>query len=112
MVLNMILAFSLFSSPLLSRQADSIKATQTELIVKKWVLQSQGFESNMQNQSSLTVLEIQPNNIYLNYNEVYLNDLPCGGYGILTTYLVGATTTVNGTNSLVLDYIKMVPILN
>ena len=48
----------------------------------------------------------------LNYNELYLNDLPSTGYGILTTYLVGATTTVNGTNSLVLDYIKMVPILN
>jgi uncharacterized surface protein with fasciclin (FAS1) repeats len=46
------------------------------------------------------------------YNEVYLGDYTPTGYGILDTYLVGATTTVNGTNSLVLDYIKMVPILN
>ncbi len=48
----------------------------------------------------------------LNYNEVYLGDYTVGSYGILDTFLVGATTTANGTNSLVLDYIKMVPVIN
>lgn len=48
----------------------------------------------------------------LNYNEVYLGDYTVGSYGNLDTFLVGATTTGNGTNSLVLDYIKMVPVIN
>jgi uncharacterized surface protein with fasciclin (FAS1) repeats len=48
----------------------------------------------------------------LNYNEVYLGTVTVTGYGVIDTFLVGAANTVNGTNSLVLDYIKMVPILN
>jgi uncharacterized surface protein with fasciclin (FAS1) repeats len=48
----------------------------------------------------------------LNYNEVYLGDYTVTTYGVLDTFLVSATTTGNGTNSLVLDYIKMVPVIN
>jgi hypothetical protein len=48
----------------------------------------------------------------LNYNEVYLGDYTVTTYGVLDTFLVSATTTENGTNSLVLDYIKMVPVIN
>ncbi len=48
----------------------------------------------------------------LNYTEVYLGDYTVASYGKLDTFLVGATTTTNGTNSLVLDYIKMVPVIN
>lgn len=48
----------------------------------------------------------------LNYNEVYLGDYTVASYGNLDTFLVGATSTGNGTNSLVLDYIKMVPVIN
>jgi uncharacterized surface protein with fasciclin (FAS1) repeats len=48
----------------------------------------------------------------LNYNEIYIGDYTVSSYGKLDTFLVGATTTANGTNSLVLDYIKMVPVIN
>jgi hypothetical protein len=48
----------------------------------------------------------------LNYNEIYLGDYIVTKYGKLDTFLVSATTTGNGTNSLVLDYIKMVPVIN
>jgi hypothetical protein len=48
----------------------------------------------------------------LNYNEVYLGDYTVTTYGVLDTFLVSAATTGNGTNSLVLDYIKMVPVIN
>jgi len=48
----------------------------------------------------------------LNYNEVYIGDITVTSYGRLDTFLVGATSTGNGTNSLVLDYIKMVPVIN
>jgi hypothetical protein len=48
----------------------------------------------------------------LDYNEIYLGEYTVSSYGILDTYLVGATSTGNGTNSLVLDYIKMVPVIN
>lgn len=48
----------------------------------------------------------------LNYQEVYLGDYTVSSYGKLDTFLVGATTTGNGTNSLLLDYIKMVPVIN
>lgn len=47
----------------------------------------------------------------LNYNEVYLGDYTVNSYGKMDTFLVGATSTGNGTNSLVLDYIKMVPVI-
>jgi uncharacterized surface protein with fasciclin (FAS1) repeats len=48
----------------------------------------------------------------LNYNEVYIGEYTVASFGVTDTYLVGATTTGNGTNSLVLDYIKMVPVIN
>jgi uncharacterized surface protein with fasciclin (FAS1) repeats len=48
----------------------------------------------------------------LNYDEVYLGDYTVTSYGKMDTFLVGATSTGNGTNSLVLDYIKMVPVIN
>jgi uncharacterized surface protein with fasciclin (FAS1) repeats len=48
----------------------------------------------------------------LNYSEVYLGDYTAPGFGKTDTYLVGANSTTNGANSLVLDYIKMVPVLN
>lgn len=48
----------------------------------------------------------------LNYNEVYLGDYTVTGYGVLDAFLVSSTTTGNGTNSLVLDYIKLVPVTN
>jgi len=48
----------------------------------------------------------------LNYNEVYLGDITVTSYGKLDTFLVGAANTTNGQNSLVLDYIKMVPVTN
>jgi hypothetical protein len=48
----------------------------------------------------------------LDYREIYLGDYTVTGFGKIHTFLVGATTTANGTNTLVLDYIKMVPIIN
>ncbi|MCX6239744.1 MAG: fasciclin domain-containing protein [Bacteroidia bacterium] len=48
----------------------------------------------------------------LNYNEVYLGDYTVTSYGKMDTFLVGAANTTNGQNSLVLDYIKMVPVIN
>lgn len=48
----------------------------------------------------------------LNYNEVYLGDYTTTSYGALDTFLVSAASTVNGENSLILDYIKMVPVIN
>lgn len=46
------------------------------------------------------------------YNEVYLGDYTVDKYGLLNLYLVGNSVTTNGANTLVLDYIKLVPILN
>lgn len=49
----------------------------------------------------------------LNYNEVYLGDYTSSAYGNLDTFLVSdPTLTTNGTNSMVLAYIKLVPITN
>lgn len=48
----------------------------------------------------------------LNYNEVYLGDYTTASYGALDTFLVSAASTTNGKNTLVLDYIKMVPVIN
>jgi hypothetical protein len=47
----------------------------------------------------------------LNYNEIYLADYTPSSCGLLNTYLVSDITTGDGTNSLVLDYIKMVPVI-
>ncbi|WP_207536078.1 fasciclin domain-containing protein [Desertivirga arenae] len=56
-----------------------------------------------------------------NYSEIYLgeytvdkvygNNLKNGEASTLPIYLVGNTTTGNGTNTLLLDYIKLVPVL-
>jgi uncharacterized surface protein with fasciclin (FAS1) repeats len=46
------------------------------------------------------------------YGEVYLGDYTTDHYGLLNLYLVGNSVTTNGLNTLVLDYIKLVPILN
>ncbi|MCX6335086.1 MAG: fasciclin domain-containing protein [Bacteroidia bacterium] len=48
----------------------------------------------------------------LNYNEVYLGEYTPANYGALDTFLVSFTSTTNTLNSLVLDYIKMVPVTN
>lgn len=48
----------------------------------------------------------------LDYSEVYLGDYTVTSYGELDTFLVGFTSTNNTLNSLVLDYIKMVPVIN
>lgn len=48
----------------------------------------------------------------LNYTEVYLGDYTAASYGELDTFLVSFTSSTNGSNTLVLDYIKMVPVLN
>lgn len=48
----------------------------------------------------------------LNYNEVYLGDYTATSYGELDTFLVSFTSATNELNSLVLDYIKMVPVIN
>ncbi|MDP4240850.1 MAG: hypothetical protein Q8904_15410, partial [Bacteroidota bacterium] len=47
-----------------------------------------------------------------NYNEVYIGTYTPSSFGKTDTFLVGANSTSNGANSLVLDYIKFVPILN
>jgi hypothetical protein len=48
----------------------------------------------------------------LNYNEVYLGDYTVTSYGPMDAFLVSFTSTTNTLNSLVLDYIKMVPVIN
>lgn len=48
----------------------------------------------------------------LNYNEVYVGDYTATTYGLIDMFLVGNTTTTDGTNSIVCDYIKLVPVLN
>lgn len=44
------------------------------------------------------------------YEEQYLGDLVVDLYGDFDFYLVGNTTTGNGTNTLLLDYLKLEPI--
>jgi len=48
----------------------------------------------------------------LNYDEVYLGDYTVTSYGPIDAFLVSFTSTNNTLNSLVLDYIKMVPVIN
>lgn len=48
----------------------------------------------------------------LDYSEVYLGDYTVTSYGDLETFLVSFTSTNNTLNSLVLDYIKLVPVIN
>ncbi|MVT12388.1 fasciclin domain-containing protein [Chitinophaga tropicalis] len=46
------------------------------------------------------------------FSEVYLGEYTADRYGRLPLYLVGNNVTTNGANTLVLDYIKLVPILD
>jgi uncharacterized surface protein with fasciclin (FAS1) repeats len=45
-----------------------------------------------------------------NFNEVLLGEFTVNNFGNLNLYLTGANSTANGTNSLTLDYIKLVPV--
>ena len=45
-----------------------------------------------------------------NYNEVYLGEYTVTAYGPIDAFLVSFNSTNNTLNSLVLDYIKMVPV--
>ena len=47
-----------------------------------------------------------------NYDEVYLGEYTVSRYGPESVFLVSNTVTTVGLNSLVLDYIKLVPIIN
>jgi len=52
-----------------------------------------------------TGMAVTPNN----YNEVYLGDYVQSSYGTLNMFLTANASTAAGTNSLNLDYIKLVP---
>jgi hypothetical protein len=56
-----------------------------------------------------TVAPLTNNVTPLNYNEVYLGDYVMPAYGNLNMFLTANASTGNGTNSLNLDYIKLVP---
>jgi hypothetical protein len=56
-----------------------------------------------------TVAPLTNNITPLNYNEVYLGDYVMPAYGDLNMFLTANASTGNGTNSLNLDYIKLVP---
>lgn len=47
-----------------------------------------------------------------NYQEVYLGDFTPDFYGLLDVYLISNNVKTNGSNTLILDYIKLVPVLN
>lgn len=46
----------------------------------------------------------------LNYNEVYIGEYTVDTFGDIDLYLVGANSTNNNSNPLVLDYLKLVPV--
>jgi regulatory protein YycI of two-component signal transduction system YycFG len=56
-----------------------------------------------------TIAPLTNNVTPLNYNEVYLGDYVMPSYGNLNMFLTANASTGNGTNSLNLDYIKLVP---
>jgi hypothetical protein len=56
-----------------------------------------------------TVAPLTNNVTPLNYNEVYLGDYVVALWGNLNMFLTANASTGNGTNSLNLDYIKLVP---
>ena len=45
----------------------------------------------------------------LNYNEVYLGDYTTTAYGAHDIFLINTNSTTSGTNTLDLDYVKLVP---
>lgn len=46
------------------------------------------------------------------YDEIYLGDFTSGIYGLEDLFVVGNNVKTNGNNTIVLDYIKLVPVLN
>lgn len=46
------------------------------------------------------------------YSEVYLGEYSPALYGNLDVFLIGNNVTTNGSNTIVLNYIKLVPVLN
>lgn len=56
-----------------------------------------------------TIAPLTNNVTPLNYNEVYLGDYVMPAYGNLNMFLTANASTGDGTNSLNLDYIKLVP---
>lgn len=63
------------------------------------------FAANYLPLTPATGIAVTPNN----YNEVYLGNYTQSAYGSLDMYLTANASTGNGTNSLNLDYIKLVP---
>ncbi|QJD95247.1 fasciclin domain-containing protein [Mucilaginibacter robiniae] len=45
------------------------------------------------------------------YDDVLLGNYTLSKFGTIPMYLIGANATASGTNSLILDYIKLVPVL-
>ena len=48
----------------------------------------------------------------LNYSDVYIGDFTPGKHGLEDMFLIGNNVTTNGKNTIVCDYIKLVPVLN
>ena len=63
---------------------------------------------------SLTILPTLPYKQVdiLNYNEALVGTYTDPAWGKMDTFLIGSTSTTNGANSIVCDYIKLVPVTN
>jgi hypothetical protein len=48
----------------------------------------------------------------LDYNDIYLGDFSSTKHGLEDIFLIGNSVTTNGQNTIVCDYIKLVPVLN
>lgn len=48
----------------------------------------------------------------LNYNDVYIGDFTVPKHGLEDLFLIGNNVTSSGKNTIVCDYIKLVPVLN
>lgn len=48
----------------------------------------------------------------LNYNDVYIGEFTPTKHGLEDLFLIGNNVTTNGSNTIVCDYIKLVPVLN
>jgi hypothetical protein len=48
----------------------------------------------------------------LNYNDVYIGEFTPAKHGLEDLFLIGNNVTSNGKNTIVCDYIKLVPVLN
>lgn len=60
---------------------------------------------------TLLPLTTVPDNSTDVYKELLLGEYTMNAYGLLDFYLTAANSTVNGVNSLSLDYIKLVPVI-